>query len=332
MLDCGSSFSNGGGPAPDGTAGCNMACKGNTSEVCGGPNRLDVYDFNNAISSLPTSTTSSTSKTSASASVTTTSIALSGWTSLGCYTDSVGARTLATQIYSIPGASMTIELCTAACLAAGFPLAGVEYAGECYCGTAFANGGGPAPDGNSLCNMACNGNTAEKCGGPNRLNVYSHTASSSSSTNSILGTGTSTSKPSSTTSIATGVTGLPTGWTSKGCWLDQQYGRILPVGEPDSATLTVESCVATCIAGGYSIAGMEYYTQCFCGNAIVNQGVLASPQSGCNTPCGGNSAEMCGGPDRMSIYSNQTNLVIQAVPVAQNTSLPGNWKYQGCLM
>ena len=158
---------------------------------------------------------------------------------------------------------MTIELCTAACLAAGFSLAGVEYAGECYCGTTFTNGGGPAPDGNALCDMACNGNAAETCGGPDRLNVYSHTASGSSSTTSASGTGTSTSNPTSTTSTGTGATGLPTGWTSKGCWVDQQYGRILAISENDNAALTVESCVATCAASGYSVAGMEYYTQWF---------------------------------------------------------------------
>lgn len=308
-----------------------MPCYGNASETCGGPNRLNVYDFNNAISALPTSTTSS-STSKASASATATGPALSGWTSLGCYTDSVGTRTLNTQIYSIPGASMTVELCTAACLAAGFKLAGVEYAGECYCDNAFQNGGGPAPDGNALCNMACNGNTAETCGGPNRLNVYSYTSTGSGSTTSVSGTGTSTSQPTSTSSIGTGATGLPTGWTYKGCWLDQQHGRILALSEGETATLTVESCVATCKGLGYSVAGMEYYTQCYCGNAIINQGVLATTQSDCNTACGGNSAEMCGGPDRMSIYSNQTTLYVQPVPAVQNTSLPGNWEYQGCLM
>jgi hypothetical protein len=259
-LDCGNSFSNGGGPAPDGTAGCNMACYGNASETCGGPNRLDVYDYNNAISALPTSTTS-TSSTAASA--TATGPALSGWTSLGCYSDTVGDRTLETEIYSIPGADMTVELCTAACLTAGFDLAGVEYAGECYCDTSFHNGGGPAPDGDALCDMACNGNAAETCGGPDRLNVYSYTASGTGSTTSVSGTGTSTSKPTSTTSIGTGATSLPTGWTYKGCWVDEQYGRILAISEPEVATLTVESCVATCSGLGYSVAGMEYYTQCF---------------------------------------------------------------------
>ena len=227
---------------------------------------------------------------------------------------------------------MTVELCTAACLAGGFTLSGVEYSGECYCDDSLHNGGGPATDGNALCDMACNGNAAETCGGPNRLDMYSYTASSSGTTTSASGTGTGTSNPTTTTSSGTGPTGLPTGWAYKGCWVDQAYGRILANSEPDDSTLTVESCVATCSGLGYSIAGMEYYTQCYCGDAIINQGVLATSQSDCNTACGGNSAEMCGGGDRMSIYSNQTTVYVQPIPVVQNTSLPGNWEYQGCLM
>ena len=42
---CGNSFANGGGPAPDGNIGCNMPCKGNSAEICGGSNRLDVYTY-----------------------------------------------------------------------------------------------------------------------------------------------------------------------------------------------------------------------------------------------------------------------------------------------
>jgi hypothetical protein len=52
-----------------------------------------------------------------------TATAATVWTSLGCYTDNVAAR-------SLPVA-MTIEACQAACSAAGYMLAGVEWAQEC---------------------------------------------------------------------------------------------------------------------------------------------------------------------------------------------------------
>lgn len=54
------------------------------------------------------------------------------WTSLGCYTDNASGRSL-TYGAQIPNGSgaMTNEACQSACLAAGFQIAGTEYAGEC---------------------------------------------------------------------------------------------------------------------------------------------------------------------------------------------------------
>lgn len=140
-------------------------------------------------------------------------------------------------------------------------------------------------------------------------------------------TSTSVTVPSAT------IADLPEGWIYKGCWVDRALGRgsILSVNLPNDANMTVESCIQNCITAGYNIAGMEYYTQCYCDSAVINLGALASSDGQCNTPCGGNTKEMCGGGDRMSIYSNQTNMTVLPLPVIQNTSLPGNWEYKGCL-
>ncbi len=315
FLDCGNSPSNGGGPAPDGLAGCDMACNGNSSEYCGGSNRLDVYGYGQK------------------------SIIAPAFDSLGCYTDSVQARTLGTGMAVAGGPSnMTVEGCQIACHAAGFVLAGVEYSAECYCGNTLQNGGGPAPDGNALCDMSCNGNPSETCGGPNRLNLYSYiggatssvTASTSPTSSVSTPTGTGTATSSSATSTGTGsAASLPSDWSYYGCWVDNTNGRIL-IQQPDSSTLTVESCVQTCVGLGYSIAGMEYSTQCFCGDYIFDGGSLASADLQCAMTCGGNSSEICGGPNRMSIYANGT-FATYAPPTAKNTSLPGSWQYQGCL-
>lgn len=83
------------------------------------------------------------------------------------YSDSTAARTLSFGI--TPATPNSIESCTDACFNAGYPLAGTEYADECYCGLTFSNGGAPTPL--TDCNMACSGNGSEFCGGPNRLNV-----------------------------------------------------------------------------------------------------------------------------------------------------------------
>jgi hypothetical protein len=58
--------------------------------------------------------------------------ASSGWTLLGCYTDSVSARSLP-YAAGVPGGptAMTNELCQSTCHAAGYSLAGTEYSDEC---------------------------------------------------------------------------------------------------------------------------------------------------------------------------------------------------------
>lgn len=54
------------------------------------------------------------------------------WTALGCYTDNVSGRALATGEAVAGGTNaMTNEACQTACSAAGFSIAGTEYGGEC---------------------------------------------------------------------------------------------------------------------------------------------------------------------------------------------------------
>lgn len=293
---CDNTLHNGGGPAPDGNTGCNLACTGNAAEICGGSNRLSVY-----------------------------TPATLGWQSLGCYTDNVQTRTLKTSVQiSGGGAAMTVEMCQGACNAAGFTLAGVEYAAECYCDKAVENGGVPATDGR--CNMACNGNANEICGGPNGLSVYSlgvYNASNSATTTS------STSASATSTATGTVATSLPTGWNYTGCYNDNTGGRSMMYNQPDNQQLTIESCVQLCSSQGYSIAGMEYTYQCFCDNYLRNGATLAAQDSDCAMPCGGNSNEICGGPNLLSIYADGPIQIYQP-PAAQNQT--GQWQYQGCML
>jgi len=278
------------GLAPDGSTGCNMACTGEASETCGGPNRLNVY------------------------------AAGPGWVQLGCYTDQVYSRTLA-NIGAYSG-SLTIEKCLASCEAAGYSLAGVEYGDECHCGSSFDNGGAPAPDGSVGCSFPCAGSSTEICGGSNRLSMYEYINAD--------GTVSTTTAPATSPTPTPAAVNLPSGWSYGGCYIDNANGRILGTQEPDSDTMTIESCIATCSGLGYSIAGAEYSTQCFCGSEIINGGVLASSDSRCAMTCSGNTAEICGGPALMSIYATGA-VQVAAATVAQTTGLPSPWTYQGCI-
>lgn len=192
----------------------------------------------------------------------------------------------------------------------------------------------PAPA--SDCSFACAGNATQKCGAGNRLSVYA-----------IAGTAppksTSSSVAATTTSKAATATGFPTGWAAQGCWVDNANGgRILTHQQTDNAQQTLQTCVNTCAAAGYTIAGAEYADECYCDNFIYNGGAKAANQADCNTPCPGNSAQSCGAGNRLTVYSKGTPQAASGSggggggapaggPIVQKTGLPTGWTYGGCI-
>ncbi|KAI0154753.1 putative glyoxal oxidase [Xylariaceae sp. FL1272] len=343
---CGNEISNDGAPADD---GCDMKCNGNSTEICGGSNRLNVYDFNMefaitssstvpATSSTTTSSTTTTSTTTppaiVSEKVTTTSASVSVKASptgpsqpdavanyiwYGCRTEATNARALG--LYTYADDTMTLETCQTFCSGKKTTYFGTEYGRECYCGNSFGTGSASAPA--SECQQLCAGDAFEYCGNGNRLSVYAINGTAPAVSDSKTAT-------TSATAVAPAATGFPTGWTAQGCWQDGPNGRILPTYQAaDNAQLTQQSCAELCDSKGYSISGTEYYTQCFCGNAIYNGGSELSDNSKCTTACGGNAQQNCGGAGYLSIVSKGTPSVYQP-PTAQTGGLNGTWTYQGC--
>ncbi|KAI8942832.1 hypothetical protein NX059_000872 [Plenodomus lindquistii] len=251
-----------------------------------------------------------------------------GWQYEGCYTDSVAARTLAFGI-GVAGA-MTNAKCRDACQTAGYVLAGTEYSGECFCSNFLGTKGGPAPDGEALCNMACSGDTTEMCGGPDRLSLFKYYTGEEITTSVAPGATPTASKSIATPSTSPPqATGLPDGFTYKGCYVDGPGYRILNFQQPDDQSMTIASCASKCAAAGYPISGLEYSYQCMCDFVVRMGGAPALSESECNSKCAGNPDQTCGGPNRLSIYSSQTPLkVIQAPKPVQNVS---DWEYQGCI-
>jgi hypothetical protein len=301
-------------------AECSTPCAKDVDQKCGVPSRISVYrrSTNEKIHRRQDPPTPSASGTITSdlPSSTTVPIKPTGWYYQGCYTDGVGGRSLSFG-GTVDGA-MTNAKCQDACRATGYTFAGTEYSGECYCDNQIRNAGGPAPDGEAQCNMPCNGNQTDMCGGSNRLTLFKYF------------TGQDTTTPASSTSPVVPVaTGLPEGFEYKGCYVDGPGFRIMNYQQPDDQSLTVGSCASKCAAAGYEIAGMEYSTQCFCDNLVRMGAKPAESENDCSMPCAGNADQTCGGPDRLSVWSNQTTLtVIEAPKPVQNVS---SWVYQGCI-
>jgi hypothetical protein len=85
----------------------------------------------------------------------------------GCYTEATNMRALSSSV-SYNYTSMTLEMCATSC--SGSTLWGVEYGGECYCGSSINAGSIIAPD--TDCSFICPGSSFEYCGAGNRLSLY----------------------------------------------------------------------------------------------------------------------------------------------------------------
>ena len=114
--------------------GCNMVCKGDSGEYCGGANRLNMYLVNPGLSS-PSSILSSLSSTTSTSGTPTSTLHtvtnLTGYKYLGCYSEATNVRALSALENPIPAANVSVEACAAAC--SQYAYFGVEYAQECRC-------------------------------------------------------------------------------------------------------------------------------------------------------------------------------------------------------
>ena len=95
---------------------------------------------------------------------------------------------------------------------------------------------------------------------------------------------------------------LPTGWTYKSCYTD--VGRTINgASYIDNTKMTQEACVTYCDGKGYAYAGVEYSTECFCGNTLAS-GSAVAPAADCGNACSGDATEACGGGNRLTLFYN----------------------------
>lgn len=130
----------------------------------------------------------------------------------------------------------------------------------------------------SDCNMLCAGDRTEYCGGSSRLNLYLNSSAS------VV--------PSVNPGIAN--------YTYQGCYTDSVVERVLMDASQSGSDMTVAKCASICAP--YTYFGTEYSAECFCGNALRNTTALVD-ESECGMTCAGNSTQLCGGGNRLSVYS-----------------------------
>ncbi|XDG07297.1 hypothetical protein ABKA04_006912 [Annulohypoxylon sp. FPYF3050] len=274
---------------------CNMKCKGNVLEYCGGSSKLSVWNIAQSSSVQSSSTQSSSTQSSSTATRSTQSTqtsasvqtALNGTaTYLGCYTDSGSdGRTLSKDSYT--SSSMTIDSCATYCQRKNYALFGLEYSGECYCGNAAKSSSTISAD--TDCNMACKGDSNKICGGSSRISVWNNTLY-----------------------VATHnlVTISSAGYSYLGCYTEGTSGRALGKGTSSSSTsastsgssMTIENCASYCSGKGYAYMGVEYGQECYCNNDGPVNGATTASESDCDMTCKGDITEWCGGSSRINVY------------------------------
>lgn len=96
-------------------------------------------------------------------------VSVSGWTYTGCYLDKTERVLTGVKFANIGNKQVTSSKCASYCEAKGFSIAGTEYGGQCFCGNKLV---GSKQLSETQCNMPCEGNAKETCGGPDALSVY----------------------------------------------------------------------------------------------------------------------------------------------------------------
>lgn len=207
---------------------------------------------------------------------------------------------------------MTYSKCLSYCGSKGFAIAGLEFSSECYCGNSLVNGASLSKT-SGQCNMACSGSPSKTCGGPDALTVF------------VI--------PSKVTSLSSDLTAkaaqLPSGWSaaSTACVAEGTNGRALTGAATAANNMTPAVCSSFCGARGFKYAGVEYGSECYCGNTFENGASLNTASTQCNMGCAGDINTMCGGPGALNVFTNPS--IVPPVgssdkPVVSG-SLPSGW-------
>ncbi|KAL2141982.1 hypothetical protein VTI28DRAFT_1764 [Corynascus sepedonium] len=213
----------------------------------------------------------------------------SAYTFSGCYVDnSDNNRALPAASYADD--HMTIASCAAFC--SSFKYFGLEYGRECYCDNTISLAATSADV--SDCSFPCVGDASATCGAGNRLSVYENAAPVSGPTPAELD-------------------GAP----YVGCFQEGPQ-RVLPFKGVSTPDMTAAKCAANC--EGYTYFGTEYGSECYCGNDLPTNTAL---ESECSMTCSGDSSQLCGAGDRLTVYGPVKVALTNLAPV-------GDYVYQGC--
>ncbi|KAK5148930.1 hypothetical protein LTR04_000305, partial [Oleoguttula sp. CCFEE 6159] len=119
-------------------------------------------------------------------------------------------------------------------------------------------------------------------------------------------------------------------WTYMGCANEPSGQRALAAFSYTNSGMTTAMCQTYCASKSQSLAGVEYGSECYCGNALSSGSSLGG--ANCTTlnsmVCAGNSTEFCGGPARLQVFSVTVPSTGPSVPAVG--AVAGDFVYAGC--
>jgi WSC domain len=126
--------------------------------------------------------------------------------------------------------------------------------------------------------------------------------SSGSQSSSVSASTTTSSSLSSRTTSSSSLAPLSTGlayYSYIDCHTDSVNSRTINDKSEVSYSMTLDLCATFC--GGYIFFGVEFGRECYCGNTLLASSTTAT-DGRCNMQCLGNSAQICGGSNGLSLY------------------------------
>ncbi|OBT55534.1 hypothetical protein VE04_05577 [Pseudogymnoascus sp. 24MN13] len=129
--------------------------------------------------------------------------------------------------------TITPKICSDACAAAGYRLAGLEYGSQCFCDTAVRNNHALTPSG---CTMPCGRASGIMCGGSDRMNLYRLDK-----------------------------------YKDIGCYTNVTTSRTLEkqiIIPNQNSIMTREICLNAYEKAGYIYSSVKYAHQCWCGYGV----------------------------------------------------------------
>ena len=97
---------------------------------------------------------------------------------------------------------------------------------------------------------------------------------------------------------------LPGNWQYQGCYTDNTNKKSLRWQSILPNRNSAAACLNLCAEYGYMAAGMEYGSECYCGDDsnLIASGSTKVAEEECQIPCSGDPQYICGGGNRLSYY------------------------------